>query len=86
MKVTKRDWLFAAVVAIVLGILLLNNLKEKPKRVPADDRHRSLMERLAKGAPREGVERECAACHTARNLPLPAHHPPKEQCLLCHAG
>ena len=85
MKVTKQDWLFAAVIAIVLGILLLNTGKEKARRVPADDRHRPLLERLAKGAGREEVERECAACHNARNIALPENHPPKEQCLLCHA-
>jgi mono/diheme cytochrome c family protein len=85
MKVTKRDWLFVAVVAVVLGVLLLNGGKEKPKRVPVDDRHRPLLERLAKGAGREEVERACAVCHNARGIPLPAHHPPKEQCLLCHA-
>jgi hypothetical protein len=84
MKVTKRDWLFAAVVAIVLGILLLTTGKEKPKGVPADDRHRPLLERLAKGADREVVERECAKCHNARDIPLHGNHPPKEQCLLCH--
>ncbi len=86
MRLTKRDWLFAAGAALVLGILLVNGAKDKPKRVPADDRHRPLLERLAKGDPRDGVERECALCHNARRIPLPAHHPPKEQCLLCHAG
>ena len=84
MKVTKKDWLFAAAIALVLGILLLNTGKEKAKRVPADDRHRPLLERLAKGADREEVERECAVCHNARSIALPVNHPPKEQCLLCH--
>jgi hypothetical protein len=84
MKVTKKDWLFAAVVVVVLGILLLSNRKEKPKPVPADDRHRPLLERLAQGVDREGVERECAACHNVRSIALPVKHPPKEQCLLCH--
>ena len=81
---TKRDWLFAAVVAIVLGILLLTTGREKPKRVPADDRHRPLLERLAQGADREVVERECITCHNVGKSPLPGNHPPKEQCLLCH--
>ena len=84
MKVLRRDWIFAAVIAIVLGVLLLNTGKVKTRPVPADDRHRPLMERLAKGADRETVERECATCHNARSLPLPVNHPPKEQCLLCH--
>ena len=84
MKVTKRDWLFVAVIAVVLGILLLTTGKEKPRQVPADDRHRPLRERLAKGADREAVERGCAACNNPRVNPLPGNHPPKEQCLLCH--
>jgi hypothetical protein len=84
MKVTKRDWLFVAVLAIVLGILLLNSGRGKARRVPADDRHRPLLERLTKGANREEVERACVTCHNPRGIALPANHPPKEQCLLCH--
>ena len=84
MKITKRDWLFAAMIAMVLGILLVSSGKKKPKRVPGDDIHRPLVESLAKGAKREAVELECADCHNARKIPLPAGHPPKEQCLLCH--
>jgi len=84
MKVTKRDWLFAVVVVILLAILMLTTCREKAREVPADDRHRPLLERLARGADREAVERECATCHNARGIPFPGNHPPKEQCLLCH--
>jgi hypothetical protein len=84
MKITKRDWLFAAVAAVVLGILFMATGREKPGRVPIDGRHRPLLERLAKGAGREVVERECAGCHNARGIRFPVNHPPKEQCLLCH--
>jgi hypothetical protein len=84
MKIIKRDWLFVAVIALVLGILLMNTGTRKPKRVPGDDTHRPLLESLAKGADREAVELECAGCHNPLGTPLPANHPPKEQCLLCH--
>lgn len=84
MKMTRRDWLFAAVIAILLTILMLTTGRKKPRQVPADNRHRPLLERLAKGADREVVERECVTCHNSRGIPLPGNHPPKEQCLLCH--
>jgi len=84
MNLTKKDWLFAAVFAIVLALLLLSSGRSRPKRVPADDRHRPLLERLAQGTDRKAVEPECIVCHNPRNTPLPGSHPPKEQCLLCH--
>ena len=85
MALTKRDWLFAAILASVLGILLFSAAgRKKPRPVPVDDRHRTLLERLAKGADRQSVERACATCHGAGSMPFPAKHPPKEQCLLCH--
>jgi cytochrome c5 len=84
MNVTRRDWLFAAVVAVVLGVLLLNTGSEKARRVPVDDKHRPVREQLTAGTGREEVERECVACHNARSTSLPEKHPPKEQCLICH--
>lgn len=80
MKLHKKDWLFAAALAALLGLLLLNTTRKKPAMVPADDRHRPLLERLARGTERAVVERECAVCHKT----LSTKHPPKEQCLLCH--
>ena len=86
MQVTKRDWGFIAIVGALLVTLLLNTDGGKPHKVPSDDKHRSLLETAAKGKSREEVEKLCASCHNIRAVPLPKKHPPKEQCLLCHAG
>jgi len=86
MALAKRDWLFVMVIAVVLGVLLFGTTRERPKSVPADDRHRQLLERVAKGEKREMVEKECVPCHSPQQKPLSAKHPPKEQCLICHLG
>ena len=84
MKLTRRDWLFAAVIAVVFGVLLVSGGTKKSPPVPRDDRHRPMMQLLADGSGRELVERECLSCHSYRGAPLAAAHPPKEQCLICH--
>ncbi len=84
MNVTRRDRLFAGVVAAVLLLLLLSTGTNKARRVPDDDRHRPLGQRLSAGSSRQVVERECPNCHSSLGTPLPRTHPPKEQCLICH--
>lgn len=86
MRITGRDWGFIAVICAVLAILLMSTLKEKPKSVPADEKHRPFLEALAKGGHRQEVEKGCVTCHNERGIPLPRNHPPKEQCLVCHAA
>jgi len=84
MKLKSRDLFFIAIVSAVLIILLLSTAREKPKKMPADDRHRPFSEALAKGDDRATVETGCVVCHDPKAIPLPAGHPPKEQCLICH--
>lgn len=84
MKLISRDWFFIAILGAVLTVLLLSTAREKPKKMPADDRHRSFAEVLAKGGDRATVEKECVVCHDLKAIPLPAKHPPKGQCLICH--
>lgn len=84
MTLKKSDWYALAVIAAVLAALLFSALREKPKRVPMDEAHRPLLAALAGGASREAVEAGCADCHGPPVTPLPAGHPPKEQCLICH--
>ena len=86
MQVNKRDLGFIAVIGVVLALLLVSSRRGKPKKVPADERHRTFLEAMAKGDSREEVEKGCAACHNDRAIPLPRKHPPKEQCLICHMG
>lgn len=84
MKVTRRDLLASAVVGILIVVLVMITGHEKTKRVPADDKHRAFYEAMKKGENRIEVERGCITCHNSQAIPLPAKHPPKEQCLICH--
>jgi hypothetical protein len=86
MKFAARDWIFIAVIAIVLGVLLFSTLRKMPAKTPADAVHRPFLQALARGTSREDVERKCPGCHNPQAFPLPAKHPPKEQCLICHPG
>jgi hypothetical protein len=84
MRVTRRDWMFIAVIGAVLAILLVNGFREKPKKIPDDAAHHPFLKALSQGNKREEVEQRCINCHNPRTAPLPRQHPPKEQCLLCH--
>lgn len=77
MNISGRDWLFAGVVASVLGVLLLSNGTQKAPQVPDDDRDRPFQGHLAAGTGRMDVERECISCHSAQGTPLSLTHPPK---------
>jgi hypothetical protein len=84
-KISGRDWFYiAAVVALIAG-LSTGSGKEKGKPVPLNDRHRSIYDAIKSGRTREATEIICTTCHSKSSLPLPAKHPPKEQCLICHA-
>jgi cytochrome c5 len=85
MKLTKHDWGFMTIIGAFLAILLVNTGRVKPRNVPSDDKHRPLFNAMASGENREEVEKKCASCHNSLVVPLPKNHPPKEQCLLCHA-
>jgi hypothetical protein len=84
MKFSKRDLFFVAVIAAVLGTLLMSTGITKAKNVPYDDRHIKFLDDMHSGVDRAKVEKDCAACHGIRSIPLSKAHPPKEQCLLCH--
>ncbi len=84
MKVTRRDLLTIAAVAIVIAVLILSTTREKTKPVPVDDKHRPFYEAMEKGHDRIEVEKGCVVCHNPQAIPLPKKHPPKEQCLICH--
>jgi hypothetical protein len=84
MKVKKRDWLMIVIVVAALTLLIMSAVREKAKRVPADDKHRAFYEAMEKGNNRIGVEISCVTCHNPQAIPLPKKHPPKEQCLICH--
>lgn len=81
----KRDLGFVVVVGGLLFVLILTTFRDKPKSTPDNEQHRLFRESLAKGEKREVVEKGCGQCHNTATRPLPPKHPPKEQCLICHA-
>jgi hypothetical protein len=84
MKFAKKDWIFPAVIVALLGTLYAGTGKDQAQKVPDDGQHSPFYEAMHKGGDRKELEKCCAACHGTRSRPLPAGHPPKEQCLLCH--
>jgi hypothetical protein len=83
-KLTRRDGLFALVIAAIIGVLVVTGRKEKAKMIPRDKNHLFFYERMDKGAVRTDMESMCRTCHNVNAVTLPLNHPPKEQCLLCH--
>lgn len=84
MRAANKDWLFLAVIAAIVGALLVSTGKVKAKNVPYDEKHRRFYEAMRTGGDRIEVEKGCAACHSVTATPLSGAHPPKEQCLVCH--
>lgn len=84
MKLTGRDWLIVAIVAVLVGFLSLGAGKGKGKDVPQDERHKALYDAMKSGRTWAATELICATCHGQSSIPLPKNHPPKEQCLICH--
>jgi hypothetical protein len=83
-KLTGRDALYLAVLALIIGVLSLGSFKGKGKDIPLDDRHRPMYDALKSGRTRAETELVCSTCHGKSSIPLPKEHPPKEQCLICH--
>jgi mono/diheme cytochrome c family protein len=84
MPLRPRDITFAAIIGGLLLVLALNSLRTRPRATPDTPDHRPFAAALARGAQRGAVEKGCVACHGPASRPLPANHPPKEQCLICH--
>lgn len=84
MKVRKRGWLTILVVVAGLIVLIMSTVREKTKRIPADDKHRPFYESMKKSDDRIQTEKKCLTCHNPQAIPLSKKHPPKEQCLICH--
>ncbi|GAC1451604.1 MAG: cytochrome c [Desulfuromonadaceae bacterium] len=99
MKIDKRDWLFIAVVAVVLGIFIAISGKEKTTPVPNNQMHKMAYETAFRNAPgpdasifkraffkpdKKGAEAYCEPCHKEKGVPFPPNHPSKNRCLFCH--
>jgi len=99
MKIDKRDWLFAGLLVVIVGIFVAISGKEKTKPVPWNDTHRVVYETAYRNAPgpdvsifkrafykpdKKGAEVYCEPCHKEQGVPFPPNHPSKNRCLLCH--
>jgi hypothetical protein len=84
MRISRKDWLFIALMGIVLLIFFLISGEEKTKKVPYDKTHMPFYDLLKKTGSKREAEKGCDACHNDANIPFPKDHPPKNRCLFCH--
>ena len=90
MRISKKDWMFIAIVAAVVGIFFAISGEEKTKRVPMDSQHAAAYQLMKQTGSKMEVDKTCPACHyEPGGIPFPAKHPvkPKDgpmRCLFCH--
>lgn len=84
MRITRKDWLFIALMGVVLLVFILISGEEKTKKVPFDTPHMPFYDRLKKTGSSREAEKGCETCHNDAIIPFPKNHPPKNRCLLCH--
>lgn len=91
MRISKKDWIFIAVILAVVGTFYLISGEEKTARVPLDDIHQPSYEIFKKTQSKMEADKGCPTCHFEGpgGVPFPAKHPvkPKEgpsRCLFCH--
>jgi len=83
-KLGLKDWLFFALLASVLVVVVSLSGEEKTGKVPDDAFHRRNYEILKKTGSTTAAEKNCETCHNETVRPLPAGHPFKSRCLFCH--
>jgi hypothetical protein len=83
MAFKKRDWLFIALVVVVIGIFYVISGEEKTTRVPQDEIHMRFRE-MAATEGKKATEKFCKECHNPQDMPLSEGHPPPFRCLFCH--
>jgi len=70
----KRDFIFLAIVAAVILLLVLGTGDRTTKAVPSDQTHQQVKSRA-----------ECMACHGVDGVrPQPMGHTKADQCFQCH--
>ena len=91
MRVSKKDWLFVAIIVAVFAIFWAISGEEKTKRVPLDAKHQASYDLFNKTQSKMEADKGCPVCHFdgPGGVPFPAKHPVKPQggpmrCLFCH--
>ena len=99
MKIDRRDWMFIAIVVVVLGVFFAISGKETTTTVPNNQMHKIAYDAAFRNAPapdtslfkraffrpdKKGAEAYCEPCHKEKGVQFPPNHPPKNRCLFCH--
>ena len=89
MTLNRRDWIFIAVILVVLAVFFAISGEEKTVKMPKDATHQPLYQLLAEGQKRIDVDARCPSCHDGKTIPFPPNHPLKPgsgpmRCLFCH--
>jgi hypothetical protein len=92
MKIGKKDWIFIAVIVVVLAIFYAISGEEKTKKVPYNDTHRPFYDKVVQSGLKGQKEADmsCPQCHNEQGgIPFPPKHPVKPaagpmSCHLCH--
>jgi hypothetical protein len=89
MKIDKRDWLFVALIVVVVGIFIAISGREKTKLVPVNADHQKFHDMIRSGSSKKEVDPLCEACHDGVKITFPKDHPAKPggqpmRCLFCH--
>lgn len=90
MRISKKDWLFISLIAVVIIVFVLISGEEKTKRVPLDSYHKPSYETFKKTGSKMEADKGCPSCHfEPGGVPFPPKHPvkPKDgpmRCLFCH--
>ncbi|MDQ6976089.1 MAG: hypothetical protein Q9M22_05940 [Mariprofundaceae bacterium] len=72
---SQGDWVFMAVVGVVIVALILGSSERKTKATPDNATHQTATSRAA-----------CMACHNTNGVrPQPAGHVKADQCFQCHS-
>lgn len=82
MKLSKKDWLVGGAMFAVGALLYVGTLKKLGNDVPASADHAIFYQQLQEGGSRIELEKGCVRCHSVSKLP--AAHPHKEECMVCH--
>ncbi|MFA5516532.1 MAG: cytochrome c [Desulfuromonadales bacterium] len=82
MALKNRDWLLL-LLGVGLVVFLWAAPEESTRRVPQDEIHQEYFT-MVKNEGKKTAEKFCEDCHNPQQEPLPAGHPPKARCLLCH--
>lgn len=89
MTLKKRDWLFLALIAMVVAVFIGISGEGTTSRVPRDEIHQPFYDLRAQGKKKIEVDALCADCHDGIQIPFPPEHPIKPgaapmRCLFCH--